>query len=136
MDSDFERYRRGNPFDLPQSPDELEMMVGWFFDRIRKIVVIENHHHKFDGIDQCLDIIEEAKKVANINVDIAYIDGIWYLVGANSRQDILRLPELAKTFGKIYRHRALEYSKGENETLLIDSEHLDTVEAKKVRDMV
>jgi len=143
MDFDADKYRRGNPFDFPENPDQLELMIGWFFDRIRVIVEIENHHAKWDGIQQALAILDVAKhkdcnpnNPIDINVDIIYQDGQWFISSAGSANDVLRLPLLAKRFGKIYRHHAKEYATGECHTLLLGGKWLDTVENKKKRDMI
>lgn len=112
-------FRRGNPFDIPKNPNDIELMLGWFFDQIRVIVSHENHHHKFDGVQQILDILAECSKLEQINVFFIESNGQWYLLDSEltTKEDILNLPKLAYRFSKVYRHRAKEFSNGDNEPL-------------------
>lgn len=106
---DISKYRRGNPFDVPTHPDQLELMLGWIFDQVRVIVIIENHHHKFDSPDQVLEILHDSAEIEGVDVEFSYSDGQWNLERAGSKEDILNLPKVIKTFSRIYRHNALDY---------------------------
>ena len=46
-----------DPFDIPESPDEIELYVGWFFDRIRSIVAVENSRRKFGDMKEVLVLL-------------------------------------------------------------------------------
>lgn len=113
----FSEQMNGNPFDIPDTPDELELMVGWFFDRLRVIVSIENHHVKFDGVRQIIDILEDASIVEKVNVKFLWVNGQWYISDFETKEDILNLPKVLKRFSRIYRHHALEYSHGDDESV-------------------
>ena len=107
---DVEKYRLVDPFTIPSNPDELERLIGWFFARLRVIVSVENHRMKFHNVEQLLEILEEASLVEGVNVTIGWSDGQWDLLTADSKDDILKLPQLIKRFGRIYRHHARDYT--------------------------
>lgn len=111
------RWKSGDPFDIPEDPDMLELMVGWFWDRIRIIVSIENHILKFDGPQQVLDILGDAAKIERINMSFAYSGGQWWILDPGTEEDVMNLPRLAKRFSRIYRHHASEYETGEGAAL-------------------
>ena len=116
----FSAQKRGDPFDFPESPDELELMVGWFFDRLRVIISIENMSPKFDGIHQVLDILQDAADINNINIKFDHHNGQWYIngiEGITEDKDILHLPSVLKTFSRLYRHHATKYSYGDREDI-------------------
>jgi len=123
-------FRRGKPFDIPEHPDELEQMMGWFFDQIRVMVRDENHHYKFDGITQILNILHDSRWQLDICIDFSEDDGMWnpeiiepttylgYIIRrGTTEEDILNLPLVAIRFSRIYRHKANKYSNGENQSL-------------------
>lgn len=114
---DTTRFRLGNPFDIPSDPDALELMVGWFFDRIRVICAVENHTMKFHSISQILEILREASEVERVNCTFSWIDGQWFLNSAKSKEDVLNLPKVAKRFSKIYRFHASDYMTGDKQDL-------------------
>jgi hypothetical protein len=127
----FSSQQRGNPFDYPETPDELELMVGWFFDRLRVIVTIENHTLKFDGARQIIDILQTActhdiERVSFNNYKLIEVDnpveltfswwkGQWFIEDVGGPDDVLRLPEVLKRFSRIYRFDAKNYSYGDND---------------------
>lgn len=113
----FDSQRQGNPFEIPETPDELELMVGWFFDRLRVIVSIENHKLKFDGVRQVIDILHDAAEMTNNSARFAWVDGQWYIPFIESKEDVLALPKLLKVFSKLYRHHANEYAYGDQEEI-------------------
>ena len=112
-----ERLRLGDPFDLPTDPDKLDLMVGWFWERIILIVTKENHTLKFDGTEQVLNILREAAEVEQINVTFYECNGWWNIESAATKEDILNLPRIAMRFSRIYRHHAREYATGENKSV-------------------
>lgn len=112
-----ENLRYNDVFNIPQDPDELDLMVGWFWERIILIVSKENHCLKFDGTQQVLDILKEAAEVEQINITFFEHDGWWNIQHAGSKDDIRQLPRLARRFSRIYRHHANEYSTGENKSI-------------------
>ena len=107
---DVEKYRLVDPFQIPSNPDELERLIGWFFARLRVIVSVENHHMKFQNPGQLLDILHEAAETEGIQVGFSWSDGQWHLEYARNQGDILRLPQVIRRFGKIYRFHASEYT--------------------------
>jgi hypothetical protein len=142
INENFERFRRGDPFYVPESPDHLETLVGWAFDRIRIIVSKENLHKKFHNVEQILDILHAAAKKKWVHLEFFWENGEWFLgvvwgffwtnyvikelafkywerckfekVLLTTRQDILNLPIVVKEFGRIYRREAKEYRRGKN----------------------
>ena len=106
---DTERFRLGDPFNIPSDPDELELMIGWFFDRLRVICAVENHSMKFYNVEQLLEILHEASTVEEIDITFSWYDGQWNIESAGCGDDILNLPRLAKRFSKIYRFHARDY---------------------------
>jgi len=113
----FSQQRQGNPFDIPDDIDELELMVGWFFDRLRVIVSVENHSQKFDGIRQVIDILHDAAAIENNSVKFAWVDGQWFISYIDSKKDVLNLPKVLRRFSKIYRFAASDYVYGDNESI-------------------
>jgi hypothetical protein len=107
-----EHFKTGEP---PNDPlyEEYGELIFDFFDRIGDVVIIENHIHKFKDIHQLLNIIHDSAKMCNVKICIIYSDGLWYLAGAETPQDILDLPMVAKMFSKLYRHHAHDYRKKE-----------------------
>ncbi|KYC46688.1 MAG: hypothetical protein AMQ22_02078 [Candidatus Methanofastidiosum methylothiophilum] len=114
---DVSKLRLGDPFDLPTNPDELDLMVGWFWERIILIVSKENHCLKFDGTEQVLSILKEAAEVESIGVTFFEYNGWWNIENAESKEDVLNLPRIAYRFSRIYRHHAQEYATGQNQTI-------------------
>lgn len=110
----FEEQRKGNPFDVPESLDELEILIGWFWDRIRIIVSVENHILKFDGPKQVLKILEKSANEVGVTMVFAYSNGQWWILDVKEPEDVLNLPKVAKRFAQIYRHEAQKYETGEN----------------------
>ena len=113
----FSSQRQGNPFDIPETPDDLEMMVGWAFDRLRVIITIENHVLKFDGPKQILNILQDAALIENVDVEFSWDDGQWFIEHFGGKEDVLGLPKVIKRFGMIYRRHASEYETGEREDI-------------------
>lgn len=103
------QFKRDSPFDIPENPSELELMLGWFFDQLRVIVSIENHTLKYDSVEQLLSILHKCASDENINVRFSWEDGQWFIDYAEKKEDILNLPRLIKCFSNIYRHNASEY---------------------------
>lgn len=135
----FSEQQAGNPFEFPETPDELEMMVGWFFDRLRVIVSIENHSLKFDGVRQIIDILHDAGELERVNVKFAWVNGQWFIPEFGNEQDILNLPKLLRRFSRIYRHHASDYSYGDDEKIQYFEKrgdkylHLTTTEEYELR---
>lgn len=116
---DLNKYKNLDVFDIPETPDELELLIGWAFDRIRIIVSRENHYLKFDGPQQILDILEIAALREGVVISFSYIDGQWFISDAGSKEDILALPKVIRRFARIYRHNAGDYVSDEPEFLRI-----------------
>jgi len=95
-----------DPFDIPESPDEIELYVGWFFDRIRSIVAVENSRRKFGSVNEILAILGAAAGDMNMKVKFTYHPGIgqWY-IEFERPEDYLNLPHLAKHFGLMWRFK-------------------------------
>lgn len=80
-----------------------------FFDEVDNIVKVQNHIHKFRGTQQLLDLIHHSADMVNVHACFACEDGQWYLAGAKTKQDVLNLNKVAKTFSRVYRHHANDY---------------------------
>lgn len=95
-----------DPFDIPESPDEIELYVGWFFDRIRSIVSVENSRRKFGNVNEILALLGAAAGDMNMKVSFSYYPGIgqWY-IEFEEPEDYLNLPHLAKHFGLMWRFK-------------------------------
>jgi hypothetical protein len=95
-----------DPFDIPESPDEIELYVGWFFDRIRSIVSIENSHRKFGNVNEILAILGAAAGDMGMDVKFTYYTDIgqWYIEFGDAT-DSPNLPHLAKHFGLMWRFK-------------------------------
>lgn len=95
-----------NPFNVPESPDEMELYVGWFFDRIRAIVSTENLTRKFGNVNEILAILGVAAGDLNMDVKFSYYPDIgqWY-IEFNTPEDYLNLPHLAKQFSLMWRFK-------------------------------
>jgi hypothetical protein len=137
-EADFERWRKGNKFQDPDNLDDLQIFIGWFFDRIRLIVSKENHLLKFRNVDQILEILQKSAKEYRARLIFTWNEedgfGIYptwgYLKTAETMekltptyswdyqmiftptQDVLKLPQIQKHFGRIYRHKSHDYGKG------------------------
>lgn len=125
-------FERGKSFDIPLKPGKLELMIRWFFLDIRRICENENHHFKFDGIQQILAILYDSSIEKNINIGFMEEDGEWYPVsipvitylGAIVRQgttqeDVLNLPIILIKFSNIYRFNAKNYFFGDGHTFKV-----------------
>ena len=95
-----------DPFDIPESPDEIELYVGWFFDRIRAIVSVENSHRKFGNVNEILALLGAAAGDMDMKVSFSYYPDIgqWYIEFERA-EDYLNLPHLAKHFGLMWRFK-------------------------------
>lgn len=95
-----------DPFDIPESPDEMELMVGWFFDRIRSIVAVENSRRKYGNVNEVLALLGAAAGDMDMKVKFSYYPGIgqWY-IEFEEPEDYLNLPHLAKHFGLMWRFK-------------------------------
>lgn len=95
-----------DPFDIPESPDEIELYVGWFFDRIRSIVAVENHYQKFKSVEETLVLLEAASEDLGLNIMFFYMPetGQWGIDFTNP-EDYLNLPHVAHYFAKMYRFK-------------------------------
>lgn len=95
-----------DPFDIPTSPDEIELYVGWFFNRIRSIVSVENSRRKFGHMGEVLVLLGEAAGDLNLNIKFTYYENIGQLfLEFNDPADYLNLPQLAKHFGLLWRFK-------------------------------
>jgi len=111
------QLRYGDVFDIPSNPDELDLLVGWFWERIILIVSKENLVLKFDGSQQVLNILRDAAEIENVNITFYEHNGWWNIETAENKEDILNLPRLARRFSRIYRHHANDYATGEKQSL-------------------
>ena len=104
----YERVGQLNidPFDIPESPDEIELYVGWFFDRIRAIVSVENSNRKFGNVNEILALLGAAAGDMDMKVNFSYYKDIgqWYIEFERA-EDYLNLPHLAKHFGLMWRFK-------------------------------
>lgn len=107
MSSD--KWARGYSFPTPNSSDELDFYLGWFYGRLSSIVNNENHILKMKDMCQILKILKMASKNCKNSVEFAYVDGKLHIFGFHGKEDVLNLPKVAKEFGKIYRHRAKHF---------------------------
>lgn len=95
-----------DPFDIPETPDEIELYVGWFFDRVRSIVSIENSRRKFGSMEEVLALLGEAAGDLGMSIKFTYYKSIGQLyLEFNDAGDYLNLPQLAKHFGMLYRFK-------------------------------
>ena len=114
---DVARLRLGDPFDIPSDPDELDLIVGWFWERIILVITVENHTMKFHNSDQILDILHEAAEVEKINITFFECNGWWNIETAATPEDVLNLPRVAYRFSRIYRFHAKDYATGPRQEL-------------------
>jgi len=123
---DTERYRLGDPFLIPKDPDELELLIGWFWDRIRVIISVENMHMKFHSPEQVIAILERASLIRNVNLSYEWLDGQWNIMSnpeitylgatvrpATCKEDVLNLPVVGRKFSRIYRFKAKHFITGD-----------------------
>ena len=123
---DVEKYRLGDPFEIPSDPSELELLIAWFWDRIRVICSVENHHMKFHSTNQLILILDKASLLKNVNLSYDWLDGQWDLLNnppitylgctvrpATSKEDVLNLPLVGRAFSRIYRHDAKNFRTGD-----------------------
>lgn len=95
-----------DPFDIPETPDEMELYVGWFFDRVRSIVSIENSRRKYGSMEEVLVLLSEAAGDLNMDIAFKYYKNIGQLyLEFNKPEDYLNLPHLAKHFGLLWRFK-------------------------------
>ena len=95
-----------DPFDIPETPDEIELYVGWFFDRIRSIVAVENSHRKFGDMKEVLVLLSTAAGDLGLSITFTYYEDIGQLyLEFNNAGDYLNLPHLAKHFGLLWRFK-------------------------------
>lgn len=95
-----------DPFDIPETPDEIELYVGWFFDRVRSIVSIENSRRKYGSMQEVLVLLSEAAGDLNMDIKFTYYENIGQLfLEFNKPEDYLNLPHLAKHFGLLWRFK-------------------------------
>ena len=95
-----------DPFDIPETPDEIELYVGWFFDRIRSIVAVENSHRKFGDMKEVLVLLGVAAGDLGMSISFKYYEDIGQLyLEFNDAGDYLNLPHLAKHFGLLWRFK-------------------------------
>ena len=94
------------PFDVPESPDEMELHVGWFFSRIRTIIETENFTGKFHDVNEVLVLLSIATGDLGMDITFSYLksEGSWFLEFGNP-EDYLNLPLLAKHFGLLWRFK-------------------------------
>jgi hypothetical protein len=115
---DFEKWRKGDKLHTPQTPNEWDELIINFFLSIHKTVAKENHIHKYDGKQQVIDVLNDASDVEGINLKFFEKDGEWGLLDTGySREDLLRLSDLAFRFSRIYRYHAKDYSTGAKEDI-------------------
>jgi len=126
------KFKRGEPFEAPEHPDECELYIGFFFGRIRAIVAKENHIHKWDNVDRVIDMLYQAADEIGVNVDFDYDNGEWFISGFDSKEDFQNLPAVAKAFGKIYRHQT--GSDRNNKLKFHDGKLSDVKEFKEILD--
>ena len=108
------------PFDIPESPDQMELMVGWFFSRIRTIVETENMTRKFHDVNEILVLLGVAAGDLGMDITFKYLksEGSWFLE-FGTPEDYLNLPLLAKHFGLLWRF------KWRGDALTTDEEFID-----------
>ena len=95
-----------DPFDIPESPDEIELYVGWFFDRIRSIVAVENSRRKFGDMKEVLVLLGVAAGDLGLSIKFTYYEDIGQLfLEFKQPEDYLLLPVLAKHFGLLWRFK-------------------------------
>lgn len=95
-----------DPFDIPDTPDDIELHVGWFFNRIRSIVTIENSHRKFGSMSEVLLLLGVAASDLGMNIKFTYYKNIGQLfLEFKYAEDYLNLPHLAKHFGMLWRFK-------------------------------
>jgi hypothetical protein len=95
-----------DPFDVPESPDQIELYVGWFFDRVRSIVSVENSRRKFGNVNEILALLGASAGDMGMDVKFTYYSDIgqWYIEFTNA-EDYLNLPHLAKHFSLMWRFK-------------------------------
>lgn len=95
-----------DPFDIPETPDEIELYVGWFFDRVRAIVSTENSRRKFGSMQEVLVLLGEAAGDLGLSIKFTYYENIGQLfLEFNKAEDYLNLPMLVKHFGMLWRFK-------------------------------
>jgi len=95
-----------DPLDIPETPDEIEIYTGWFFNRIRNIVAVENSHRKFGDMKEVLTLLGVAAGDLNLSITFTYYEDVGQLfLEFNQPEDYLFLPVLAKHFGLLWRFK-------------------------------
>lgn len=95
-----------DPFDIPETPDEIELYVGWFFNRVRSIVSMENSRRKYGNMQEVLVLLSEAAGDLGLSIKFTYYENIGQLfLEFNKPEDYLNLPHLAKHFGMLWRFK-------------------------------
>lgn len=95
-----------NPFNIPETPSDIELHVGWAFDRIRAIVSYENSRRKFGGPNEVLALLSIAAGDMGMDVKFFYYPDIGqWMIEFNNPNDYLNLPHLIKHFGLLWRFK-------------------------------
>lgn len=109
--NDLIKFRMGQPFDCPGTPEELETIIQWFPAEIKTYITEKNLVVKYQNMCQILKILITASSNIGVDIDFSYnyetkelrIDRV------GSKQDILNLPVLYKEFITLYRFEAHKY---------------------------
>jgi hypothetical protein len=95
-----------DPFQIPETPSDIELHVGWAFDRIRAIVSYENSRRKFGGPNEVLALLGVAAGDMDMDVKFFYYPNIGqWMIEFNNAEDYLNLPHLIKHFGLLWRFK-------------------------------
>ncbi len=95
-----------NPFSIPESPSDVELHVGWAFDRIRAIVAYENSRRKFHDVNEILLLLGVAAGDMGMDVKFSYYKNIGqWMIEFGNPDDYLNLPHLIKHFGLLWRFK-------------------------------
>jgi hypothetical protein len=80
-----------------------EFYTGYFLAQIKRIMSVENHPYKWNGIESLLNIINACVTIKKLNVVVFYSNGSWSFEGSD--EELMKLPTLIPTFRRLYRHQ-------------------------------
>lgn len=81
---------------------EREMTISHFFDKIHKVVMVENHIHKFKGWDHVELMLNQICKHHEFDITFKWYNDYWEITG-NDTIIVYTLPELFFIFRTTYR---------------------------------
>ena len=85
----------------PKNSDTEEFYTGYVLGEIKRIITIENHIHKWQGVEILLDILIEAIELKGLDIIVTYTDGHWNFTC--KEEEYSKLPSIIPVFKRLYR---------------------------------